>query len=258
MPTFLWESIAFGPIYSRRLGSSLGINLMPTDEKICTFDCLYCECGWTYEKNLNAREPYPLEIVTDAIHRKLSDCYKNGMKVDSLTFSGNGEPTLYPYFDKVIDFLIPLRDKFYPNAVISCLSNSTMLVNENVAKALRKIENPILKLDAGTQKLLNIINSPIIPVDIELLTELLCTFNGKLVIQTLFFSGEKDGVYFNNAENEEYHSWLDRIRRIKPQRIMVYSLDRETPALNLHKFDKDFLDKIVGELRHEGFLAESY
>ncbi len=258
MSTFLWESIAFGPIHSRRLGSSLGINLMPTDEKICTFNCLYCECGWTLEKNLNARSPYPLDEVLAAIEHKLSDCCKNGTPVDSITFSGNGEPTLYPYFDKVIENLLALRDKYYPQAVISCLSNATQLLRPEVCSALKKIENPILKLDAGSQKMLDIVNSPIVPVDIEAVTDQLCSFNGKLVIQTLFFSGEKDGIPFNNAEGEEFERWYDRILKIKPERLMIYSLDRETPALNLHKFDKDFLNTIVEKLKSDGFDAVAY
>lgn len=258
MPTFLWESVAFGPIHSRRLGSSLGINLMPTDEKICTFNCLYCECGWTLEKNVNARDPYPLDMVMEAVERKMGECRANGVGVDSVTFSGNGEPTLYPYFDKVIDSLIPLRDKYFPRAVISCLSNSTQLLRPEVAAALKRIENPILKLDAGTQRMLEIVNAPVVPVDIEAITEQLCAFNGKLVIQTLFFSGDNDGVPFNNAEGEEFDRWHERIMRIRPERIMVYSLDRETPALNLRKLDTGFLNAIVGRLKSEGFDAVAY
>ena len=258
MSTFLWESIAFGPIHSRRLGHSLGINLMPVDEKICTFNCLYCECGWTLEKNLNAREPYPLETVMEAIERKLSDCAAHNTPVDSITFSGNGEPTLYPWFDQVIDRLIVLRDKYYPDAVITCLSNATQLYRPEIINALQRIENPMLKLDAGTQGMLDTINAPIVPVDIEQVTEQLCSFNGNLVIQTMFLSGEQEGRAFDNSVDPEWSQWLARIRRIRPKRIVIYSLDRETPALNLHKFDKPYLDSIAEKLRLEGFNAEAY
>lgn len=258
MSTFLWESIAFGPIHSRRLGNSLGINLLPTDEKICTFNCLYCECGWTLEKNINAREYYPLETVLQAIEHKLSDCVENNVPVDSITFSGNGEPTLYPYFDKLIDALLVLRDKYYPSAVITCLSNSTQLFRPEVISALKKIENPLLKLDAGTQEMLNIVNLPLEFVDIEEITNQLCSFEGKLVIQTLFFSGEKDGKPFDNSVGVEWDSWLARIKRINPERIMIYSLDRETPAMNLHKFDIQYLQKLVEILEEEGFNAVAY
>jgi len=256
--TFLWESIAFGPIHSRRLGQSLGINLMPVDEKICTFNCLYCECGWTLEKNLNAREPYPLELVMEAIERKLAECVRTSTPVDSVTFSGNGEPTLYPWFDKVIDRLLVLRDKYYPRAVITCLSNATQLHRPEIAAALKRIENPMLKLDAGTQQMLDTVNAPIVPVDIEQVTDRLCEFDGNLVIQTLFFSGEREGRAFDNSVEPAWSQWLARIRRIRPKRIVIYSLDRETPALNLHKFDKPYLDAIVAKLREEGFNAEAY
>ena len=256
--TFLWESIAFGPIPSRRLGHSLGINLMPVDEKICTFNCLYCECGWTLEKNLNAREPYPLEIVMEAIERKLAECAGTQTPVDSITFSGNGEPTLYPWFDQVIDGLLVLRDKYYPQAIITCLSNATQLYRPEIVRALQRIENPMLKLDAGTQEMLDIINAPIVPVDIEQVTDQLCTFNGNLVIQTLFFGGEHDGKPFDNTQDPSWSQWLARIRRIRPKRIVIYSLDRETPALALHKCGKVVLEGIVEKLRAEGFEAFSY
>ena len=258
MSTFLWESIAFGPIHSRRLGQSLGINLLPVDEKVCTFNCLYCECGWTLEKNPDARAPYPLETVMDAIEHKLSDCRSQGAPVDSLTFSGNGEPTLYPWFDRVIDRLIVLRDKYYPKAAITCLSNATQLHRPEIAAALKRIENPMLKLDAGTQAMLDTVNSPIVPVDIEQVTDQLCSFNGDLVIQTLFFSGEREGRVFDNSVDPEWSQWMARIRRIRPRRIVIYSLDRETPALDLHKFDKPYLDGLVARLRSEGFNAEAY
>jgi wyosine [tRNA(Phe)-imidazoG37] synthetase (radical SAM superfamily) len=258
MSTFLWESIAFGPIFSRRLGQSLGINLMPVDEKICTFNCLYCECGWTLEKNLKAREPYPIETVMEAIERKLSSCCASNTPVDSITFSGNGEPTLYPWFDQVIDRLVALRDKYYPGAVITCLSNATQLYRPEIVSALKRIENPMLKLDAGTQEMLDTVNAPIVPVDIEQVTDQLCTFGGNVIIQTLFFRGEQDGKAFDNSVGENWERWLERIRRIRPKRIVIYSLDRETPALALHKFDKSYLEGLVSKLRAEGFNADAY
>ena len=184
MPTFLWESIAFGPIHSRRLGQSLGVNLLPTDVKICSFDCLYCECGWTLEKRLTAREFYEVSTVLQAIEHKLQECKNAGTPVDSITFSGNGEPTLHPYFDQIINGLIPLRDKYYPHAVISCLSNATQLMRPEVCSALKRIENPILKLDAGNQEMLNLINGPVVSVDIQQIVKELCTFNGNVIILT--------------------------------------------------------------------------
>lgn len=231
---------------------------MPLDEKICTFNCLYCECGWTLEKNLNAREPYPLNTVMEAIEHKLADCREKGTSVDSITFSGNGEPTLYPWFDQVIDRLLVLRDKYYPEAVITCLSNATQLFRPEIVEALKRIENPMLKLDAGTQEMLNIVNAPIVPVNIEQVTEQLCSFDGNVIIQTMFLSGEQDGKMFDNSVDPEWSHWLDRIRRIRPKRLVIYSLDRETPALKLHKFDKPYLEALATKLRAENFNAESF
>lgn len=258
MSTFLWESISFGPIHSRRLGSSLGVNLLPTDVKICSFNCLYCECGWTLEKSLTAREYYPVETVLQAIEHKLNSCKEQSTPIDSITFSGNGEPTLHPHFDKIIDGLIPLRDKYYPKAVISCLSNATQLLRTEVCAALKRIENPILKLDAGTQELLNIINKPTIPVDFQAVVNQLKTFNGEVIIQTMFLSGEQDGISFDNSEESNLSLWLDAIKSIAPRKVMIYSLDRETPALMLHKFDKSKLESIADKVRALGIVADTY
>ena len=151
-----------------------------------------------------------------------------------------------------------LRDKYYPKAVITCLSNATQLYRPEIVSALKRIENPMLKLDAGSQAMLDTLNAPIVPVDIEQVTEQLCAFDGNLVIQTMFLSGEREGRVFDNSVDPEWSQWLSRIRRIRPRRIVIYSLDRETPALDLHKFDKAYLEGIVAKLRTEGFLAFSY
>jgi wyosine [tRNA(Phe)-imidazoG37] synthetase (radical SAM superfamily) len=251
------EETVFGPIFSRRLGSSLGINLLPEKGKICNFDCIYCECGWNRDGRNDTVLP-TAEKVRGDLERMLQRLAKENTPVDSITFSGNGEPTLYPWFDEVIDGLLVLRDKYYPQAIITCLSNATQLGRPEIIRALQRIENPMLKLDAGTQAMLDILNAPIVPVDIEQVTDLLCTFNGNLVIQTMFLSGEREGRVFDNSVEPEWSQWLARIRRIQPKRIVIYSLDRETPALNLHKFDKAYLDSIVEKLRAEGFNADAF
>ena len=258
MSTFLWESIAFGPIHSRRLGSSLGINLLPTDVKICSFNCIYCECGWTLEKSLTAREYYPVETVMQAIEHKLQETLAAGKAVDSITFSGNGEPTLHPHFDEIIDRLLVLRDTYFPKAVITCLSNATQLMRPEVCAALKRIENPLLKLDAGTQEMLNIINGPIVPVNIDEVVRELCSFEGKVVIQSMFLSGEKDGIPFDNSAEPNLSEWLERIRLIHPRKVMIYSLDREAPAAKLHKFEKEKLEEIADRVRALNINVETY
>ncbi len=258
MSTFLRDSIAFGPIHSRRLGQSLGINLLPTDVKICSFNCLYCECGWTLEKSLTAHTYPSVEIVTQAIEYKLKSCAESGTKVDSITFSGNGEPTLHPQFDQIINHLLVLRDQYYPHAVISVLSNATQLMRPEVCDALKRIESPILKLDAGTQEMLNLINAPTVPVNIHEVVAQLCRFNGNLILQTIFLSGEQEGLVFDNSTGESYDRWLEYVQQIHPKLLTIYSLDRETPAKGLHKLDTMKLEHIADEVRKLGIRVEAY
>ena len=255
---FLWDKIAFGPIQSRRLGSSLGINVSPTDVKICSFDCVYCECGWTLEKNIDPHLFFSVEEITAAIEDKLRQCKEAGTPIDSITFSGNGEPTLHPQFDQIIDNLIILRDKYYSNTAITCLSNATQLANEKVLTALQKIENPILKLDAVTEPLFQLINKPTISVSVEEIIKQLQKMNGNFILQTLFFKGEIDGQYFNNADELHLSLWMEVVKRLHPKKVMIYSLDRNTPAQALEKIPMEKLQEIARQLQTFGILADAY
>lgn len=255
---FLWESIAFGPIHSRRLGSSLGINVSPTDVKICSFDCIYCECGWTLEKDYQSTYFLPAATILQAIEEKLKQCRQDNVPIDSITFSGNGEPTLHPDFLQIIDNLIIIRDHLYPNAVITCLTNATQLQKEEVRLALLKIENPMLKLDAGTDELLQIINRPTFPITLEEIVTEMKKFNGKMMIQTLFVRGEVDGVDFDNTAESNLSKWLEIIKLLNPKRVVLYSLDRETPAHHLTKIYKKELETIADKVRNFGIEAAVY
>lgn len=255
---FLWESIAFGPIRSRRLGSSLGINVCPTDVKICSFDCVYCECGWTLEKNVHADCYPPAEVVLQAIEQKLQQCRQDAVHIDSITFSGNGEPTLHPAFGEIIDKLLVIRDKYYPNAIITCLSNATMLQNEQVRSALLKIENPMLKLDAALPELFTLINRPTIPVTLENVLEGLRAFKGNFLMQTLFLKGVMDGQSVDNTTEENVSAWLQIVAELKPRSVVLYSLDRETPAQELIKVYRDELEQIANKVRALGIEAKVF
>lgn len=255
---FLWESIAFGPIHSRRLGRSLGINVSPTDVKICSFDCIYCECGWTLEKDINATNYASAEIVLQAIEQKLQKCVEEATEVDSITFSGNGEPTLHPQFGEIIDKLLLLRDKYFPQAVITCLSNATKLQDDQVRAALLKIENPMLKLDAGLPELYNLINRPTIPVTMADTVAGLREFHGKFIMQSMFLKGEVDGVKFDNTSEENVTAWLQVVSELRPRRVVLYSLDRETPAKQLVKISKEGLEEIAERVRALGIDAKTY
>lgn len=254
----LWDNIAFGPVKSRRLGSSLGINVSPTTVKICSFNCIYCECGWTLEKSIDPKFFFSAEEIIAAIDKKLSQCKETCTPIDSITFSGNGEPTLHPQFYQIIDALIVLRDKYYPKTVITCLSNATQLANKKVLAALKKIENPILKLDAVTEPLFQLIDKPTIPISVEEIIGHLQQMNGDFILQTLFFKGEVDGQCFNNAAEPHLSLWLNVVKQLHPKKIMLYSLDRSTPAQQLEKIPVEELEEIAQQLQKFKILAEAY
>lgn len=255
---FLWESIAFGPIHSRRLGSSLGINISPTDVKICSFDCIYCECGWTLEKESASTHFLPATTILEAIETKLQKCLEEHVHVDSITFSGNGEPTLHPEFDTIIAGLKKIKARYYPQSIITCLTNSTQLQKESVRRALMSIENPMLKLDAGTEYLYQLINRPIIPITLAQTVEELKKFNGQCVIQSMFLKGEIEGTYFDNTTDENVTAWLQILKDVHPRRVVLYSLDRETPAQKLIKVYKKDLETIADKVRAIGIETAVY
>jgi len=255
---FLWDKIAFGPVQSRRLGSSLGINVSPTTMKTCTFDCIYCECGWTLEHSIAPELFYPAEEISTAIEAKLCQCKESDIQIDSITFSGNGEPTLHPNFEQIIDFLVVLRNQYYPETHITCLSNATQLTNKNVLSAIKKIENPILKLDAVTEPLFQLINKPTIQIFVNEIIEHLEKLNGDFILQTLFFKGEIDGQPFNNAEEPHLSFWINVVKQLHPKKVMIYSLDRNTPAQTIEKVPVETLQEIVQQLQLVGILAKAY
>ena len=255
---FLWDKIAFGPVQSRRLGSSLGINISPTTVKICTFDCIYCECGWTLERSIAPELFFPAEEISAAIEAKLRQCNDDSISIDSITFSGNGEPTLHPNFEQIIDSLVVLRNQYYPETHITCLSNATQLTNKNVLSAIKKIENPILKLDAVTEPLFQLINKPTIKISVDEIIEHLGKLNGDFILQTLFFKGEIDGQPFNNAAEPHLSLWINVVKQLHPKKVMIYSLDRSTPAQTIEKIPVEELQDIVKQLQTVGICAEAY
>jgi wyosine [tRNA(Phe)-imidazoG37] synthetase (radical SAM superfamily) len=255
---FLWNKIAFGPIHSRRLGSSLGINISPTTVKICSFDCIYCECGWTLEKQIDPNLFLSAEEICVAIEAKLCQCKETDTHIDSITFSGNGEPTLHPDFYQIIDTLIVLRDKYYPKTVITCLSNATQLANKEVLTALKKIDKPILKLDAVTEPFFQLINKPTITISIKEIIKQLQQLDGDFILQSLFFKGNIDGQFFDNASEPHLSLWIDIVKRLHPKKVMLYSLDRNTPAQGLEKIPIEQLQAIVEQLQKIGIEAVAY
>jgi wyosine [tRNA(Phe)-imidazoG37] synthetase (radical SAM superfamily) len=239
----LFEGIVFGPIKSRRLGVSLGINLLPPNSKICSFDCLYCECGF----NFSSTEKYPsFQDVVVAIEQRLLLMKNNEEHLDVITFAGNGEPTLHPDFEQIIDATITLRDTYFPNVKISVLSNATRISDEAVFRALNRVDNNILKLDSAIDSTLKVINQPIDKhFSVDELVKKMSLFNGNFIIQTLFFKGIYKGVSFDNTTDGEVDAWIAILQKLRPKQVMVYSLDRKTPVEHLERPDNATLYSIA-------------
>ena len=245
------EEIVFGPIHSRRLGSSLGINVLPERGKLCNFDCIYCECGWNRDGRGDTRLPVA-DDLRNALEDKLSSCAAEGIGIDSITFSGDGEPTINPFFPEMVDITLALRDKYYPKAVVSVLSNATMVHKDAVFEALRKVDNPILKIDAPTTELARIINRPAPGYRVEDVVEALKRFEGDFVLQTMFLRCEG----FDSSSPEVLQGWMDIVRTLRPREVMVYTIDRETPQKDLVRFTPEEMRGLVRPLVEEGFKIQ--
>jgi wyosine [tRNA(Phe)-imidazoG37] synthetase (radical SAM superfamily) len=229
MSTFLFDDIIFGPVKSRRLGISLGINLLPTKRKICNFNCIYCECGWTRDIEKAVSHLPTRDQVYKALELKLLEMIESGKSPDVITYAGNGEPTLHPDFPSIIDDSISLRNKYFPKSKIAVLSNSTTINKPLIRAALLKVDMNILKLDSAFESTLKILNQPRIPVKIEELIENLIALNGKVIIQTLFLRGIYNNIEIDNTTKLEIDEWLKTIKRINPSEVMIYTISRDTP-----------------------------
>ena len=239
MSTIIYPSPIFGPVQSRRLGISLGINLLPADGKVCSFDCIYCECG--FNKDHRPSLPLPTrEVVAEALEKKLQQMQEDGQLPDVLTFAGNGEPTCHPSFAEIIDDTIRLRNQYCQKAKVSVLSNSTMIHRQNVHDALLRVDNNILKLDTIDTDFIRQIDRPVGTYDVNRIIEGMKAFNGHLIIQTMFLRG--NGI--DNTTDSYVGPWLQAVKEIAPQQVMIYTIDRETPDKGLQKASREQLDAI--------------
>ena len=244
----LFDSIVYGPIRSRRLGVSLGVNLMPTNAKLCSFDCVYCECGW------NQPVSHPIlptrEQVRYALDTQLSTL---NTQLDVITFSGNGEPTMHPDFFGIIQDTCALRDQYSPNAKVSVLSNSTQLGRAEVVEALKLCDNRILKLDSAIDATMHLIDKPVNHLlTVEQVTEWLTAFDGDFTLQTCFLRGEYEGQIIDNTTPQELDAWYDMVERLNPKQVMIYVIDRATPLKTLEKIPAQKMEQIAVPLREKG------
>lgn len=252
MSTFLFDQIVFGPVKSRRLGVSLGINLLPTGCKICNFNCIYCECGWNNAEDMKKHKLPTRFEVYQALETKLQEMSCKQEAPDVITFAGNGEPTIHPFFSEIIDDTISLRNKYFPAAKISVLSNSTMLHKELVRDALKKIDQNILKLDSAFQETFVSLNQPTGKVEIKNVVSSLKSFNGKVIIQTLFTRGLHQGKMVDNTTKTELDAWETTIKEIAPEKVMIYTIERNTPLSGLQKIPVEELNSIAERIKSLG------
>lgn len=252
MSTILFNEIVFGPVHSRRLGNSLGINLLPYDGKLCSFDCIYCECGLNKDFRTKTKLP-DRQNVQSALKDKLTTFKNEGVILDVITFAGNGEPTMHPDFEGIIDDTILLRDEFSPNSKISVLSNGMHLDKPGVVSALKKIESPVLKLDSAFDATIRLIDRPnsksySVAQQIDRYKQ----FNGDFILQTMFLKGGFEGDKIDNTTDEEISAWLEIVRELRPREVMIYTIDRETPVKGLEKAPLEVLQSISDKVKAMG------
>lgn len=253
MATFLFDKIIFGPVKSRRLGVSLGINLLPTDVKVCSFDCIYCECGFT-PKSYDEKIQLPSRNdVRELLEDKLNEMVEQNNLPDVITFAGNGEPTMHPEFAGIIDDTIELRNKITPDARIAVLSNATMIHKPDVFEALLKIKDNIQKLDSAFEETVRLMDCPKGDFSLKRTIDQLIAFNGNVIIQTMFVRGNFKGQKLDNTTEEEILAWLGSLQQIKPRQVMIYTIARDTPVNSLEKITLDELNSIARRVREAGF-----
>lgn len=253
----VYPSPIFGPIKSRRLGISLGVNIMPGDGKWCSFDCVYCECG--LNRDHHPKEPLPTtEEVHDKLESTLKQMKERGERLDVITFSGNGEPTMHPMFSKIVDNVLSLRNEYYPEAKVTVLSNSTQIYRQDVFDTLMKVDNALMKLDTVSDKYIHTVDQPVGNYNLQLIIDRLANMNGHAVIQTMFMKGSiknKVGkiVSVDNCNDKYITPYIETLKKIKPRKVMIYTLDREWPTEGLEKADHKTMDEIAEKICKAGF-----
>ena len=254
--TALFEDVIFGPVHSRRLGISLGVNLLPVHSKLCSFDCIYCECGWNGDhagpRRFNSRVD-----VRRLLRETLLRMADEGQHPDVITFAGNGEPTMHPDFEAIIDDTLALRDELCPSAKVSVLSNATQIHREDVRRALLRVDNNILKLDSAFDETAQLINKPKGAYSVRETVGRMKLFEGRMILQTMFLRGESGGRRIDNTTEEEVAAWLRIVEEIRPASVMVYSLDRDTPCKTLNKVPHEELLRIAARVEALGIACSA-
>jgi len=255
---FLFHDVIFGPVRSRRLGLSLGINLLPLHCKYCSFNCIYCECGWTPSRTREGMEMPSRAEVAFFLEQKLKELAMEDYLPDAITYAGNGEPTLHPEFSGIVDDTILLRNRYSPQSETTVLSNGSRIHDPSVFNALLKLDNNIQKLDAGTEETFRILNNPVESFDFSQLISNLMKFNGNLILQTMFLRGYFNGKPIDNTTDHEVEAWIEHVKKIRPEAVMIYSIARVTPAKELEKIGREDMEKIARRVRDAGLKVKVY
>ena len=256
MSTFLFSQIIFGPVKSRRLGVSLGVNLLPNDCKVCNFNCIYCECGWTPNTPPDFNRFHNKDDIRNALRKKLEQMKKNNEVLDVITFAGNGEPTLHPDFPDIINDTINARNEIYPEAGIAVLSNATTIHSEKIFNILKLVEYNILKLDSVYEKTIRLLNNPTGHYDLQRTIQKLKSYNGNFILQTMFVRGNYNGVEIDNTKKEEVDAWINMVNEVNPKMVMIYTIARDTPLHSLEKIPLNVLNMIASKIRAYGFNVQ--
>lgn len=255
MATFLFDQVIFGPVWSRRLGESLGINLLPIGRKYCNFNCIYCECGLTPHELKSDSMP-DVATVKKLLDDKLQELHQEKGYLDAITFAGNGEPTLHPRFSEIMDQTIESRNRLFPSAKIAVLSNATTIQSDHTFQTLLKADLSILKLDSAIEDTLRLINCPGESYSLDRTIEALKRFKDKLIIQTLFLRGHFQGKTVDNTTEHELDAWLTVLKSLQPQSVMIYSLARDTAVKGLEKVEAEEIDQIADRVREIGLNVQ--
>ena len=257
MATFLFDKHVFGPVKSRRLGNSLGINLLSTHYKVCDFDCIYCECGWTHHKP-DSKKFIEKQKFIQLLETKLSQLERDKIPVDYITYAGNGEPTLHPYFLEIAKKVSELRDQYFPKCSIALLSNGSTLSKEKIKASFAYIEDVILKIDAGHQQLFQLINRPNEHLQLDDICNNMVNLQGNFIAQSMFLKGNADGVEFDNSDQKVVAKWKEKIQMLRPKYVQIYSISRDTPLESIQPISKERLQNIAEQLENMGIHAEVY
>ncbi len=258
MATFLFEDIIFGPVKSRRLGVSLGINLVPVNRKVCTFNCIYCECGWTNDRNLPSEGFPPRDLIASSLKKKLGELGDTGQRPDSLTYAGNGEPTLHPEFHGIIADTLLIRDNHAPSSQIAVLSNGSLAHLPKVKEALMLVDKNILKLDTAFEQTFRVLNQPPPGIKLASIIKNLKGFEKNLIIQTLFIRGTHEGNIIDNTTPEEVSALLQLYWEINPEEVQVYTIARDTPTGTLNRVPLEDLNEISVKIEELGIRTSVF